>query len=89
MRAVIWKFNKFSSYPLIVEAGRDLTGSIFFTELIDMSYVVGDFVDVYYDETIENRHYFRMSSKKITSPKEGDLVNCWFVKFKSGFGCTV
>ena len=41
-----------------------------------MSYVVGDFVDVYYDETIENRHYFRMSSKKITSPKEGDLVNC-------------
>ena len=59
-----------------MEAGRDLTGSIFFTELIDMSYVVGDFVDVYYDETIENRHYFRMSSKKITSPKEGDLVNC-------------
>lgn len=53
MRAVVRKFNKFSSFPLIVEAGRDLTGFVSFSHLEETNYLIGDIITVYFDETIE------------------------------------
>lgn len=89
MRAVVRKFNKFSSFPLIVEAGRDLTGFVSFSHLEETNYLIGDIITVYFDETIEEWHYFRLSANPKTKPKTGDLISCRFVKFKQGFGATV
>ena len=60
MKAIIRRFNKFSSFPLLVEAGRDLTGSVSFEELGGGDYHPGDIIDVYFEETKEGRHYFRL-----------------------------
>ncbi len=90
MRAVIWRFNKYSSYPLLVEAGWEMTGSVFFSDLNGSDkYQVGDFIDVCFDETVEERHYFKINKTSSGKPKVGDKIYCWFVSFWNGFGATV
>ena len=74
MKAVVKRFNKFSSYPLIVEAGWELTGSVFFSDLKDSEYNVGDIINVYFSETKEEWHYFRLGEEIKSKPKEGELV---------------
>lgn len=52
MKAVVKWYNKYSSYPLILEAGRDLTGAVFFSDLdSSKSYHSGEIITVYYDST--------------------------------------
>jgi len=62
MKAIVKRFNKFSSYPLLVEASRELTGSVFFSDLdMNKSYLVGDIITVYYDSVEQDRHYFKVN----------------------------
>jgi len=54
MKAVIKRYNKYSSYPLIIEAGRELTGSVFFADIdLNKQYNTEDIINVYFTETVD------------------------------------
>lgn len=95
IKAIVKRYNKFASNPLLIETSRSTVGSIFFSDIdTSKSYALGDVITVYFKtkshEAAHDMHYFTMKkSQKVRTPKVGEVVDCRFVKFRSGFGATV
>lgn len=90
MKVVVRRFNKFASYPLLVEASRTHIGSVLFSDLDgSQTYLPGQIVHAYYLGEEDQKQFFSLKSDKKDEIEVGSLIDCRFVSFKPGFGATI